>query len=184
MPDATPVFEGASGIKVFRNPHAFPRAWAVHETVAIAKRSDGEELIRDHLEDLHSKAFVQAEHTGRETCATGDAVTVTRHDPGHVTIAANMACDGTVVLSDTFYPGWTATVDKKAARIYEVNFAMRGVAVPRGVHEINYRYRPASVYGGAAMSATGVLGSCLIAFFDRRRRNPIDLEPKRENNQS
>jgi len=184
MPDATPVFEGVSGIEVFRNPHAFPRAWAVHETVAIAKPSDGQELIRDHLEELHSKAFMQGEHTGLETCATADAVMVTRQDTGHVTIAANMACDGMVVLSDTFYTGWTATVDKKAARIYEVNFAMRGVAVPRGVHEINYRYRPASVYAGAAMSATGVLGSCLIAFFDRRRRHPIDMEPKRENNQS
>ena len=184
MPDAAPVFEGTSGIKVFRNPHAFPRVWAVHETIAIATPADGQALIRDHLEDLRSKAFLTGGPINRETCATTDALALTRHDPGHVTIAVNMACDGMVVLSDTFYPGWTATVDKKSTRIYEVNFAMRGVAVPRGIHEINYRYRPVSVYAGALLSATGVLGSCAIAFFDRKRRSPIDLAPQRENNQS
>jgi Bacterial membrane protein YfhO len=184
IPGATPVFEGASGIKVFRNPQAFPRAWAVHETIVMTKPSDAQELIRNHLEDLHSKVFVSLGPTVRESCATGDTVAVTRHDAAHVTIRAIMACDGMVVLSDTFYPGWTATVDKKAAEIQEVNFAMRGVAVPRGMHEINYSYRPAMVYAGAVMSATGVLGSCLIVFFDRRRRHAIDLEPKRANNQS
>jgi hypothetical protein len=184
MPDAVPVFENAAGIKVFRNPHAFPRAWAVHELIPIAQPPDGQALIRDRLEELHSKAFGAATHTGLETCATGDAVAVTRHDAGHVTIRANMACDGMVVLSDTFYPGWRATVDKKPVPIEQVNFAMRGIAVPRGVHEIHYSYRPASVYVGAAMTATGVLGCCLLVFFERRRRNAIDLEPKRENNQN
>ena len=183
MPDATPVFDGASGLRVFQNPHAFPRAWAVHEIVSIAKPQDGRVLIADHLEDLHRKAFVSGPAIPLQSCDTPDNVTVTRHDAAHVTIRANMSCDGMVILSDTFYPGWRATVDKMPAAIEEVNFAMRGVRVPRGSHEINYVYHPASVYAGAALSFTGVLAACLIAFFENRRRNAIDLAPKTANNQ-
>jgi uncharacterized membrane protein YfhO len=70
-----------------------------------------------------------------------------------------------VVLSDTYYPGWRARVDHQSAEIYEVNGAMRGVAVPRGTHTITMRYRPLSVYLGAALSLAGILGALGWAAF-------------------
>jgi hypothetical protein len=184
VPGATPVFEGEGGLKVFENPRAFPRAWAVHELVTISKPSQGHDLIRDHLDDLRSKAF-ESDPSGihLSACSSPDNVTVTRYSPDHVTIRAAMACDGMVVLSDTFYPGWKATVDGRTAAVHEVNFAMRGVLVPRGMHEVQYRYRPASVYWGGALSALGILGACLLAFFSRRQRQTVDLIAKSRNNQ-
>jgi len=41
-------------------------------------------------------------------------------------LKAEMTCDGMVVLSDTYYPGWSAKVDGKPAQIYEVDTALRG----------------------------------------------------------
>jgi uncharacterized membrane protein YfhO len=93
-----------------------------------------------------------------------------------------MACDGMLVLSDTYYPGWKAYVDGKTVSIHEVNFVMRGILVPVGAHEIEFRYRPGSFYAGAAMSVSGILGACCIAFFSRKRRDAIDLEDESRNN--
>jgi uncharacterized membrane protein YfhO len=76
-----------------------------------------------------------------------------------------MACDGIVILSDTFYPGWRARVDHLPVEIHEVNGAMRGVAVPRGTHTITMRYRPVSVYAGAALTLLGILGAAGWAVF-------------------
>ena len=87
-----------------------------------------------------------------QTCAAPDTVQLIEHVPDRLAIRAEMACDGMVVLSDTFYPGWRARVDHRPAEIYEVNGAMRGVAVPRGTHTITMRYRPVSVYLGAALT--------------------------------
>jgi uncharacterized membrane protein YfhO len=70
-----------------------------------------------------------------------------------------MACDGMVILSDAFYPGWRARVDHRPAGVYEINGAMRGVAVPRGKHTVTMRYRPVSVYLGAALTLLGILGA-------------------------
>ena len=63
-----------------------------------------------------------------------------------------------VILSDAFYPGWRARVDHRPAQIHEVNGALRGVAVPRGTHTVTMRYRPVSVYLGAALTLLGILG--------------------------
>jgi hypothetical protein len=189
MPDAKEVYRGASGMKVFDNPHAFPRAWAVHELVTIKKNLDGHVLIGEHLVEMHSKAFAFANESAGlpagsfKPCAGADQVSILRYRAEDVSIRAQMACDGMVVLSDTFYPGWKAYVDGKRATIHEVNFAMRGVLAPSGTHDIQYRYRPGSFYAGAAMTAAGVLGACCLAFFSRKRRDPIDLSLESRNNQ-
>lgn len=174
MPDAAEVFEGASGLKVFQNPHAFPRAWTVHE------------LVRHQVDDPRSAAFLTqpfAQLPPVTPCPSPDWVGFTRDQPANITLRANMICDGMVVLSDTFYPGWKASVDQKPVRTYQVNSTMRGVLVPRGSHEVKYVYRPASVYTGAAMTASSLLVACLLVFFAHRRHVAIDLGGESRNNQ-
>jgi uncharacterized membrane protein YfhO len=60
---------------------------------------------------------------------------------------------GVLVLSDTAYPGWQATVNGRAAEVYRANYAYRAVILDAGAHEVVYRYRPLSFFGGAAISA-------------------------------
>ena len=72
-----------------------------------------------------------------------------------------------VVLSDTYFPGWRARVDGKAADIYEVNAAMRGVLVPAGLHTVTMRYRPASVIWGGLLTLVGILGAVVLVVAGR-----------------
>jgi hypothetical protein len=61
-----------------------------------------------------------------ETCQEGDDVRLMRHSAGHVTMVANMGCKGMVILGDSCFPGWGATVDGKPAEAYEAHTAVRG----------------------------------------------------------
>jgi Bacterial membrane protein YfhO len=171
MPDAQELFEGKSGRKVFRNPHAFPRAWAVHLVNSINAPSEGQAFVRDHVDQLYGAAFIQGPipREWKTQSCQGDNVSVMRHEASRVTLRANMACDGVVILSDMYYPGWKALVDRKPVEIHQVNLAMRGVAVPAGSHEVRFVYGPASVYTGAALTALGLLSACFIAFSRRQR---------------
>jgi uncharacterized membrane protein YfhO len=92
-----------------------------------------------------------------------DRVERIEHDADRLAIRAEMGCDGTVILSDTLYPGWRARVDHQAAEIVPANGAMRAVAVPRGSHTVTMRYRPMSFYLGAALTLLGVGSALLIA---------------------
>ena len=103
-----------------------------------------------------------------ESCEAPDHVELVEHDADRLSIRAEMACAGMVVLSDTSYPGWRARVDHLPAKIYEVNGAMRGVVVPRGHHTVTMRYRPLSVYLGAALTLLGVMAALSIVLLARR----------------
>jgi hypothetical protein len=165
QPDAgNEVFSGASGMKVYRRD-AFARAWAVHELDRVPNLTEGNILVGQDPESFRRKAFLMQQAPRVETCAAPDKVELIEHAADRLAIRADMACNGMVVLSDAFYPGWRARVDHRPARIYEVNGAMRGVAVPLGRHTVTMRYRPVSVYLGAALSLLGILGALVWGAF-------------------
>jgi membrane protein YfhO len=168
--DGVGVFSGESGIKIYQNPSAFPRAWTVHELVPIRSAADGRAFINDHLSELHSKALTWEKQPPQlATCAGGERVAFAAYTPSRITMKASLGCAGMLVLPDTYFPGWLATVDGRSAPIYEVNLCMRGVRVPQGSHTVEFRYRPRSVLLGALLSLTGVLGACALAFRARRQ---------------
>jgi hypothetical protein len=168
QPDAgNEVFSGASGMKVYRRD-AFPRVWAVHELVRVPDIKEGNILVGQDPGSFRRKAHMEGAPPRVQTCDAPDKVELVEHAPNYLSIRADMACDGMVILSDNFYPGWRARVDHRPAGIYQVNGAMRGVAVPGGKHNITMRYRPVSVYLGAALTLAGILGALGWAGFALR----------------
>jgi uncharacterized membrane protein YfhO len=77
-----------------------------------------------------------------------------------------MKCRGLVVLADSSFPGWKATVDGKQVEMFEPYGALRGVVVEKGSHNINMVYRPWSVQLGAVLTVLGFVGA--IFFLTRR----------------
>lgn len=177
------LFQGVTGLKVYENPAAFPRYWTVHEMVRVGTAEEGQALVREHLFQMRQRAFTREQPPALAGCAAAsDHVTMTRYEPGVLAWQGSMACDGLLVDSDTFYPGWEAAVDGRPVRMYEVNGAMRGVPVPAGAHGIEMRYRPRTVHLGAALTALGTLGAFFLAFFSPKRARAIDLAPESRNN--
>jgi hypothetical protein len=79
---------------------------------------------------------------------------------------------GYVVLADSFYPGWRATVDGQEAPIMRADMLFRAVPVPAGAHEVSFRFEPGSVKLGLGVSLVG-LGLVLLLLVPalRRRRS-------------
>jgi hypothetical protein len=165
------VFAGTSGLKVYKQSEAFPRAWSVHSVQQVPNMDEGNLVINQHLPDLRNMAFVvKQKPPAVESCGGPDDVAIYDYRPGRVGIRTNMACRGMLVLSDTFYPGWRAAVDGKGTGIYEVNGAMRGILVPRGKHIVTFRYLPASVVLGALLSLLGVAGAVFLGRWGQNRK--------------
>ena len=152
-PELREVFRGRSGVNVYRDPDAFPRALTVHEQDPLAQMASA---------DLRHKVFLAAPAPPLESCATVDEVHVTDRSGNRIQLDARMACKGMVILSETFFPGWQATVDGQAATIYEADGTLRGIVVEAGAHHIDMHYRPISVYAGAGITALSLL--CALAW--------------------
>jgi hypothetical protein len=151
------------------------RLWGVAYTIAAAPpRAGAQEIfagasgIKVYPRDAMPRAW--AVHA--TPCPSPDHVELVEHAADRLAIHADLACSGTVVLSDTFYPGWRARVDHKAATIKQINGAMRAVDVPQGTHVITMRYRPWSVILGAAATLLGAILTFVFAALGRNEPRP------------
>jgi hypothetical protein len=96
-----------------------------------------------------------------------------RRRPGlfdRVDLQCTLSHDGYVVLSETWDPGWRATLDGLPADVLRANHGFRAVAAPAGTHRIEMTYRPRPLVTGLAISAFGWLAA--LACVAVRRRTP------------
>ena len=75
-----------------------------------------------------------------------------------------------LVLTDSWYPGWKATVDGEPTEIERVDYLIRGVPVPAGSHTVEFTYEPASWRAGWIVSALALLTILVAAGIGWRRR--------------
>jgi len=91
----------------------------------------------------------------------------------HVRIHVAETKPGTLILSDSYYPGWKASVDGKTQPVFPVDGMFRGVHLGRGIHEVVFYYAPWSLRVGMIVSG-GTLGLMVLAggyFVIRTRRD-------------
>ena len=164
------VFQGATGVKVYENPQAYPRAWVVHEAVASGGGDDEiQRAFHDPALDPRRRTFIPGEAPRLETCEAPDEVRLLERGLNYTVIEANLGCRGMVVASENYFPGWRASVDGVAARIYPAFSALRGVVVERGRHRVEVRYRPVSLYLGVLLTAMGFAGAALLSYWEQQR---------------
>jgi len=163
------VFKGVSGVNVYRNPAALPRARVVHELVQARSYEELGRLHADESFDPRKKAAMLAPPPQLERCeGAAEPVTFLTMQPARVVLEATLGCRGMLVLADTAFPGWKAKVDGRQVALHEVSGALRGVVVEGGRHRIEMTYRPASATLGAVMTLSGLLGAWLLRRRERR----------------
>ena len=111
---------------------------------------------RQEVFDLHSAALIETDdrerlkgYIARRPVEPSESVAVISHEPQRVVLKAVLNQPGLVILADTYYPGWSLTIDGRPAPIYRANRVMRGAAVPAGKHTLVYTFEPQSFSWGA-----------------------------------
>ncbi|HEY7337704.1 MAG TPA: YfhO family protein [Bryobacteraceae bacterium] len=163
-PGQVEVFTGRSGLKIYENAAAFPRVWSVHRIAPAG-------VVRDPAFDARRNVVVSGPPPPDiSACSSAnDEVQMPLHRPNLVRITANLKCRGMVILTDAWFPGWRATVDSQPARIYLVDGGVRGVVTDAGMHTVEMKYRPLSVFFGGALTLAAALIAALAWFMGRLR---------------
>ena len=81
---------------------------------------------------------------------------------------------GYLVLSDAYFPGWTATLDGQSVTIYQADLAFRAVYLPdAGDHTIVFRFQPqwwTIGWGVAGLTTVVILAVLVVPLIVSRRR--------------
>ncbi|MBI5035414.1 MAG: YfhO family protein [Chloroflexi bacterium] len=140
-------------VAVFRNEDYLPRAFLVHH----AKLADDETTLDELVNDTFKPAQILFLADGTPL-NTGDAqradesVRITSYQPERITLSVQAQSDAYVLLTDTWYPGWVARVDGVETPIQRGDYIFRAVRVSAGAHQIEFEYRPTTLYIGAVIS--------------------------------
>ncbi len=122
--------------RIYENRESFDRVFFVEEVVFYEDQQKQIESMFDH--DLKQTAIVAGTGKNKKNLGKGNA-TITQYSENRVVIKTQNVADGFLVFSDAYYPTWKAFIDGKETKIYKTDFALRGIFVPKGEHEIVFR---------------------------------------------
>jgi hypothetical protein len=149
-------------MRVLEDTAALPRAFLVpNARVAPSLGTALSEMIHrpfrpDQEVILADGATTQATAPVAERGGQGTARVVS-YAPGDVQIHTSATADAWLVLSDTYYPGWTAAVDQQPVSVLRGDVLFRVIPVPAGEHDVEFKFEPTSVKIGLLISLIAVL---------------------------
>ncbi len=170
-------FTEGDTVTIFEQVDAQPRAFMVHDVVGVANEVDALAMISQPDIDFRETAVVQTQpntHCAIEAGNTAASqVEITSYQPERVVIQVETDAEGWLVLTDLYYPGWRATLNGRSVPIQTTNYALRGVCVPAGAHEIIFTFEPPLLRIGIVISLVSwalVFGAILIIFLDAKKK--------------
>jgi hypothetical protein len=181
LPGSVPLVDTfAGGIRLHRAP-ALPRAYLVPRarTVYDAPAADGDltsparALLVSRFDPLREVLIVRqpgesAVEGGTPSDRIDRPVQFVEYGPRRIHLRADAPGDCWLVLSDTWYPGWTATVDGDEIPVFRANLAGRAVRLSAGTHDIVFRYASRPLRQGWVLAALGVVGLVALPLLWRR----------------
>ena len=141
-----------------------PAAWI---TPAIVKASDDETMgtILDPRFDVRRAALFDtaAAVTAVQLTALPEPLAIkartTRFDPGVIDVELDQPAPAgsALIVSENYYPGWSATVDGQLANVGRADMTLIGVELPAGTRKIELRFASAPYETGKTITLAALL---------------------------
>lgn len=106
---------------------------------------------------------------GQSVGVTNAAVQITGYRADEVQLTASLPKPGFLLLLDTYFPGWKATVNGRETSIYRADYNFRAVALPAGNSTVRFVYEPMSVRVGGVLAGVMLMGLVVVWFWSGRR---------------
>lgn len=152
--------EGGEWMRLYRNSQVQPRCFAAPRIHPVRDSNEARKALA--AVDVRQEIVVEAPLAPHVAPAQ---VHIAAYRDNRVELQVRAAAPAFVVCSDTWYPGWHASIDGRDTPLYRANLAFRGVAVPAGEHHITFSYSPTRLLPGALVTFTTLL---LLAVLSRR----------------
>jgi hypothetical protein len=162
-------------VKIYENVESHPRAYLAYTVTGVASPEAALAALRQRYQASGAAAtepttIVEGLDSFTTQRNASDHAEIVAYAPERVEIHAVNAQHALLVLSDSAYPGWLATVDGVPAPIYTTNYLFRGIALPPGDHTVFFHYQPRSWRIGLWLSTTGVVVALLFLLLGWRQK--------------
>ncbi|WP_405212088.1 YfhO family protein [Dokdonia sp. Asnod2-E02] len=160
--------DSEQGMSISKNPETNGPAWFVNEIQYVPDyNAEFDGLIKVDTKNTVLIREEYREELGKfQPRRDSTAVVQTKEvQPNKLVYQVENGSDGFMVFAENYYKnGWIATVDGVETTILPVNYALRGIKVPAGAHEVVMTFEPQVVKtGGMIMLGSSLLLVLLVA---------------------
>ena len=164
------------------NPFINGNAWFVSELKAVANADEAikalDKIDTKKIAVFQPEPLTKGISTRKFTKDSLTSIKLTLHKPNHLQYISNNANDGFAVFSETYYKnGWKATIDGKEAAIVNVDYVLRGLEIPKGEHQIEFKFEPQIVKTGGMIALFSSIGMILLIivgiYFEQRKKKEV-----------
>jgi membrane protein YfhO len=165
-------------VAVYRYKPSLERALVVFDYKVFPDTDDILSIVRSESfkprEVLLLEEKPKPEDTMKLAPASETAVSIVSYQPDDIIIDASLPRPGFLLLLDTYFPGWQATVNGESTRIYRADYNFRAVSLPSGRSVVRFTYKPSSLLLGFILFLVGTL-VLVIAWFRHNTGRSKDL---------
>lgn len=163
--------------QVYPNTQALDNAWFVDSVKMVNNADEEMNALNDFnpvttvIVDKRFASQVQGLQPGYDSTAT---VKMDSYAPNDLKYTSKSSRESVIVFSEIYYqPGWDAFIDGKKADHFRCNYILRGMRVPAGEHQIEFKFEPQSYFAGEKVaygsSAIILLLALGLVYRDRRK---------------
>ncbi|MEE8160492.1 MAG: YfhO family protein, partial [Acidobacteriota bacterium] len=156
--------QGAEPFQVRKVADSLPRALVIPTATAALDDQFGARYLRSPdfdprreviLSDIPLEVLEWVDPSNRIPSPGGVLMTV--DEPNEIRLEAQAEAASYLLLNDSWFPGWQATVNGRQVPIHRANLMFRAVQIPAGRSEVIFTYRPQSVRAGLQVSGLSLL---------------------------
>ncbi|MBK9928622.1 MAG: YfhO family protein [Saprospiraceae bacterium] len=143
--------------KVRANPGAMGNAWFINKVVSVASPNEEIESLQDA--DLSTTAFfLQDEFKGIHLDTSyrkNGSIFLKSYNPNQLIYQSLTDTNQVAVFSEIWYgpnKGWQAYIDGKPIDHFRLNYILRGIEIPAGNHEIEFKFDPKDIESNKSIS--------------------------------
>jgi len=130
---------------------------------------EGSDLVRIVIEGENINLPIE------EECIQSQlSYSIIEENPLSMTLKVSISKDGWLMIGNSWYPGWKATIDGEKTEIYRGFSLFQVIRLPAGNHNVELQYKPLSVLIGLIISIAGLAFLIAIGVFSRKKHIPVD----------
>ena len=164
------------------NPGAYGNAWFVPNIKMVAN-ADSAILALANFDPTQT-AIVEEKHkdviTSMQFPTDSNAtIELVSYHPEEMKYKSKSNVDGFGVFSEVYYDkGWNAYIDNEKVAYAQVDFILRGLNIPKGEHEIVFKFEPETYKKGKTISlaSNGIIYLILIVSLALGIRNELKAQ--------
>lgn len=186
---ATPVLDMLNMRYLIINPNipaatnlqANGNAWFV-KNIVFAENADEEMLSLSNInlksEAVVDKSFANIISEGNIEEDNNAKIEMTSYEPIAVKYHSETTKENIAIFSEIYYqPGWNAYIDGEKVEHFRANWILRGLKIPAGNHEIEFKYEPDTYWFLKYASAVGsvilvllIVGYVVFSMYKRNKK--------------